>query len=110
MSRTFSLINENQAITAGDLSGDVAGSIYETTMMEFATVVFVTTGTHAGNIILQGSNDGGANWADANTTAVSNGATYVVSSSDWGFSKLRVFYDSTSGTGTGNAHITLKGW
>ena len=81
MGQRFAIDNK-QIVDAGDLSGDVTSGAVDTLLIDSIGIEVTTTGTHAGNLFIQGSNTGD-NWANATSAvAVSNGATYIISASD----------------------------
>ena len=111
-----------QLITAGDVSGDLASDCLDIRQFSKVSIQIVTTGTPTGNFYVQTSNilnPGTNDWKtfpfvdETNTLATvapaGSGATYMINIHCLAQSYLRVIYTHTSGAGTGNVWITMKG-
>lgn len=90
---------------------------------EIAAIELVWTGTPTGTFAIQagvqvlgggaaGGTGAGVTWTSVISpapTAAGAGGSHLINLSDIGFSKLRVEYTNSSGTGTLNGFITVKG-
>jgi hypothetical protein len=79
------------------------------------TVHAFTTGTAAGTLVIQGSNDVSAtpsNWADVASTsaAMTSSTPYLKSVSNAPFEWIRVSYSGASGTGNLTARLKASGY
>lgn len=103
------------AIADGDMSGDINGTVIDCANICLAAIHSVWSGTPAGNIIIQAScaeEDPGStgDWVAIDTNAAGGAAgTDLVNIADLGYRWIRVFYDSTSSTGTLNTYVQIKG-
>lgn len=85
-----------------------------------ASVQAVVTGTVAGTLKFQFSNDQGpsggsfapTNWSDipSATVSITNGGTYAIAKTDLCYRWIRLAYVTTSGTGTLNAVVQSFGF
>lgn len=103
------LLNQ-QVITNGNMSSDVTSSSVDIGEARSICAQIYWTGTSpAGNFYVQGSNDGN-NWALASSAvAVSgNSGSLLINLDAPAFRYARIFYDSTSGTGTVQGLISAK--
>lgn len=102
------LLNK-QVITAGDMTGDVAGTSIEVKECRIYTVQATYTGTPTGTLKLQGSNDN-TTWTDVPNSSISlSGSPGNSLLSDTpGYAYARIFYAHTSSTGTLNATFNAK--
>lgn len=98
----------------------VVGKVYDALRISGGSIQILTTGTAEGTFALQGSNvvkcDGvedwttdNANWATVDTSAITPGGTCLLNLENFGFRFLRLYFTSTSGTGTGDFHHCFKG-
>ena len=72
------------------------------------------TGTMAGTLKLQFSNDTGASptlWSDipSASIAVANTGTYIIAKTDLCYANIRLAYVRTSGSGTITANVNTQG-
>ena len=86
--------------------------------MSFASVVVKMTGTAAGTVKIQASNDepttaaGPNNWVDISgaSVAVSAAGTFIIPKLDICYQYVRVVYTFSSGTGTVTASLHMIGY
>lgn len=102
-------LDYSELVVDGDMSGDVTSSATTLTGLNSVAYHCVWTGVPVGDLELQVSNDG-SNWADAGVTHVATGgATGNAMVEHTTAAKYsRIFFDSTSGTGTLQVHVTGK--
>jgi len=94
-------------IVAGSMAGNITGPSLQVNEAKLVSFTCAFAGAPVGNLIIQGSNDDGATWADFSTTAVAAAGTLALSF-EQGFQFMRVFYSFTSGTGTMEVQSGLK--
>lgn len=96
-------------ILNGDMSGDVASETIDIQHLIGYAIQSVWTGSPTGNIVVQKSNDG-VTWFTEDTQAAGGGAgNDLFEQADVFYKYVRVFYNSTSGTGTLNTYLFAKG-
>ena len=98
-----------QIVTDGDASGDVTSSVQDISAYRHLAVQADWDGDPVGDLQLQVSNDGVA-WFDQGSPVATGGAAGVAMLTEqfapW--SRVRLFFDWTSGAGTLNAFATVK--
>lgn len=125
MSGSRSRIVSAQIFTDAAMTGTSVETSKEidVTQAEIAAIELVWTGTPVGTFQIQatvqvfgggaaGGTGAGGTWQDIISPApAASGSSgqHLINISDMGFSKLRVRYTNSSGTGTLNGHITVKG-
>jgi len=90
----------------------------ESKLCRFASVQAVVTGTAAGSIKLQVSNDevvnGGSpsNWSDLTgaTVSISGAGVYLIPAQNMGYQFIRAVYTASSGSGTITANLHMVGY
>lgn len=96
------------------MSADVTSSALDTSSMVSVSVQAAVTGTCAGTIKMQASNDAASpvNWSDiANATvSVSNTGVYFIPKQDISYQYIRIVYTRTSGSGTLVARVKTVGY
>ena len=101
--------------SAQSLSADFTSATIDARYYQHVTIQLIWTGTPTGNFTIEVSNDEGpipTNWVTvASSTQAAGGAAgsknYEPSG---GYAWYRVFYDSSSSTGTLTANACLKGF
>lgn len=109
----------NEPILNGaDASSNKNSVAIDSQNMSFASVVVKMTGTAAGTVKIQASNDepttsaGPNNWVDISgaTVSVSAAGTFIIPKLDICYNFIRVVYTFTSGTGTVTASLHMIGY
>lgn len=99
----------NKAVIDGEtMDEDITSTVVDISEITCFAVHSVWTGTPAGNIIVQVSNDN-SNWFAIDTQAAGGAASNdMVNVSGAGYKYVRVFYDFSSSTGTLTTYICGK--
>jgi len=101
--------NQEQIVTDGDMSGDVTSAVVEIAAYRHQAVQAVWTGTPAGNLQLEASNDG-TDWTARGSPVAAGGAAgshvFVETYAAW--AKTRLKYTSSSSTGVLQAFSIVK--
>lgn len=106
--------NIYQPFILADTSTSLNGALIPGTQLFACSMQASVTGTMAGTLKLQFSNDLGASpsvWSDipSASIAVSNTATYIIAKTDLCYANIRLVYVRTSGTGTITANVNTQG-
>ena len=95
-------------INAVTMGADITSDVVDISEMTCFSVHNIWTGTPAGNIIVQASNNN-SNWFDIDTQAAGGAASNdLVNVNGAGYKYVRVFYDFTSSTGVLTSYICGK--
>ena len=96
-------------ISAGDMTSDITSSYIDISEYSCYSVHASWTGTPAGNIIVQASNDTNLTPVNVATQAAGGSAgSYLFNSGVFGYKFVRIFYDATSSTGVLNVRLSGK--
>jgi hypothetical protein len=104
------------SLNAADASMNQSGSAIDATLMVYASAQAIISGTAAGTLKLQGSNDAPAgpqylttsapiHWSDLASVSISGAGVYLIPKTDICYEWVRVIYVSASGTGTITANV-----
>lgn len=106
-------VNET-IMSAVTINADVQSAALDTSSMIQVSAQAVVTGTVAGTLKMQASNDPGTptSWSDISgaTIAISNAGTYFIPKQDICYMAVRLAYVSTSGTGALTAKVKANGY
>ncbi len=95
-------------IEAGDMSADITGPSLNTRETRMASFTCIFAGLPDGDLIVQGSNDGGVTWADYASIEVAAAGSIALNYADIGFEYMRINFDFTAGTGTLEVQTGVK--
>ena len=103
-------INENTLVSAADMGADITSRSQVLPHIFGYCIQAVWTGSPVGVMTLEASNDG-VIWStvDGSTEAISGAGDGIYHVTDVFYAAVRLKYARTSGTGTLNASINLKG-
>ena len=105
-------INDTHIIVDGDMSGNITSAAQPLDFIVIYSVQLVWAGTlPVGTVTLEASNDG-TTWttvADSSTAISGNTGSGIIEYSLAGHKNVRVKYTRTSGVGTLNCWIYIKG-
>jgi hypothetical protein len=115
--------NITKAMVALDAATSKSGVVIDSDFLFYASAIAVTTGTAAGTLTIQGSNDAQplprdsngnfvpANWINIPlaTVAVAGAGTYIIPKTDVCYAFIRARYTSVSGTGTISVNMKTLG-
>ena len=94
-------------IVAGNMAANITGAGVNTKEAKLVSFTCTFAGAPTGDLVIQGSNDDGATFADFSTTAVAAAGTLALSF-EVGFQFMRAFYSFTAGTGTMEIQSGIK--
>lgn len=110
-----------ELLASTSIAGDVSSAPFLAVRLKGFSVQCVTTGSAAGTLKLQASNDAGVipelgeqsatgitNWDDVTTVAVSGAGPYTFDSINQNYRWARVTYVHTSGTGNMAVRVSGK--
>lgn len=102
------LIFNTHQISAGAMTADIVPSAIDAGYADIIGVFCVWTGTPAGNILVQVSNDN-SNWITVKTQAAGGAAGSLNYEPPANYVFYRVKYQFTSSTGTLDVYVSGKG-
>lgn len=105
----FTTLEAKRLFTASDMSGDLTSTAFNAlTIVSFNIVSEMTAGTPVGNLILQGEMEGGSVWKALESVAISAAGFDIRKVLDPAAFQFRLFWDSTSGSGTINSWLVAR--
>jgi len=106
------VIDGFSSISAGDMSGDITGTVSDVLFTDNIGMQATWSGTApVGELLVQGSNDG-ITYTDLDfgvpIAVTGTPGNLLININQFPYSKIRVYYDRTSGSGTLNVKLTSK--